>query len=257
MSVTAVATALKTSHGSSNRRVLGFVGPSISPGSIATRFDAASTAAKKCSLAKANTPSAVQQSSTSAKSPLARRRLLRRSRSRPTAGDIQQQQRQQQQHREGEEGTERGGGDVGDLFRMEVAQRMKEVKLMTQQGVGLLPSVGALGGHSPLVAPKLDGDGAALESQISLLTKRIESIANHLQKTPTDAVSRKGLVVLVKRRRCLLETLRHRDNTRWLATTESLGLRQRQDDSAGEQLIMAARRARRRDRGRGRRQRDA
>lgn len=58
---------------------------------------------------------------------------------------------------------------------------MKEVKLMTQQGVGLLPSVGALGGHSPLVAPKLDGDGAALESQISLLTKRIESIANHLQ----------------------------------------------------------------------------
>ena len=79
------------------------------------------------------------------------------------------------------------------------------------------------------------------------------------QTTPADAVSRKGLVVLVKRRRCLLETLRHRDNARWLATTESLGLRQRSDPvaSMGEQVMMAARRARRRDRGRRRRQDDA
>lgn len=63
-------------------------------------------------------------------------------------------------------------------------------------------------------------------------------------------------MVLVKRRRCLLQTLRHRDNVRWLATTESLGLRQRPDVAASmeEQLAMAARR---RDRGRRRRQDDA
>ncbi|CAM9939588.1 unnamed protein product, partial [Sphacelaria rigidula] len=48
----------------------------------------------------------------------------------------------------------------------------------------------------------------------------------YYKATPTDAVSRKGLVALVKRRRFLLETLRHRDNARWLATTEKLGLRQ-------------------------------
>lgn len=75
------------------------------------------------------------------------------------------------------------------------------------------------------------------------------------QTTPTDAVSRKGLVVLVKRRRRLLETLRHRDNDRWMATTAALGLRQRPDAPAtgGEQLMLAARRERRRDRGRRRR----
>lgn len=60
---------------------------------------------------------------------------------------------------------------------------MKEVKLMTQPGVGLLPPADSRSGSSVLAAaaPKLDGDAAALESQIALLTKRIESIANHLQ----------------------------------------------------------------------------
>lgn len=75
------------------------------------------------------------------------------------------------------------------------------------------------------------------------------------QTTPTDAVSRKGLVMLVKRRRTLLETLRQRDNERWLATTESLGLRQRSDGgvASADQKVVDARRARRRDRGRRRR----
>lgn len=260
MAVTAVATAFQNSHSCSNRPTLGFVGPSIAPGLAATRSDAAAAAAAaiKCGLAK--TPAA-QQQSTSAESPLARRMLLRKARSRPTTASTTTAS-PQRQHREAEErAAEKGGGDVGDLFRMEVALRMKEVKLMTQPGVGLLPPADSRSGSSVLAAaaPKLDGDAAALESQIALLTKRIESIANHLQTTPTDAVSRKGLVVLVKRRRCLLETLRHRDNARWLATTESLGLRQRPDVAASteEQLAMAARRARRRDRGRRRRQDDA
>ena len=71
--------------------------------------------------------------------------------------------------------------DACRRVRMEVAQRMKEVKLMTQPGVGLLPPADSLSGTSVLAAPKLDGDAAALEGQIALLTKRIESIANHLQ----------------------------------------------------------------------------
>lgn len=74
------------------------------------------------------------------------------------------------------------------------------------------------------------------------------------QTTPTDAVSRKGLVVLVKRRRRLLQTLRHRDKDRWLATTETLGLRQRPDaPPATTSEWGEARRERRRDRGRRRR----
>lgn len=115
MAVTAVATAFRCSHGS-NRPVPGFVGPSIAPGLIATRSDAAAaaTATKKCGLAKTQ---AAQQKSTSAESPLARRMLLRKARSRPTTTSTSTAA-PQRPHREAEEGTpERGGGDVGDLFR--------------------------------------------------------------------------------------------------------------------------------------------
>lgn len=79
--------------------------------------------------------------------------------------------------------------------------------------------------------------------------------AKRQQTSPTDALSRKGLVVLVKQRRSLLEMLQHRDNGRWLATTEALGLRQRADAAAAgeQQMKLAARRTRRRDRGRKRR----
>ncbi|CAM9965317.1 unnamed protein product, partial [Ectocarpus sp. 8 AP-2014] len=89
---------------------------------------------------------------------------------------------------------------------------MKEMKLMTQPGVGPLapvagPAAAAAASLAETLATnQLEGDAAALEHQISLLSARIASIADHLKTTPTDAVSRKGLVVLVKRRRRLLET---------------------------------------------------
>lgn len=117
MAVTAVATAFQNSHSCSNRPTLGFVGPSIAPGLVATRSDAAAAAAAaiKCGLAK--TPAA-QQQSTSAESPLARRMLLRKARSRPTTASTTTAS-PRRQHREAEERTaEKGGGDVGDLFRL-------------------------------------------------------------------------------------------------------------------------------------------
>lgn len=68
--------------------------------------------------------------------------------------------------------------------------------------------------------------------------------------TPSDAVSRKGIVVLVKRRRILLESLRERDNERWLATTEKLGLRQRPEPGSWDnEWQVTTRRARWRARG--------
>ncbi|CAM9690223.1 unnamed protein product [Scytosiphon promiscuus] len=200
-------------------------------------------------------------------SPLAKRMLLRRAlaRPKPRAGSGAGTP----------DPSPSVGADVDNLFRLEVAQRMKEMKLMTQPGVGPLSPGGAnaagsvaatdasLSPPSPLLPSnkKLELESAAaLEHQISLLSSRITSIADHLQTTPTDAVSRKGLVVLVKRRRRLLETLRHRDQDRWLATTETLGLRQRRPDSSAGgddgELTMAARRQRRRDRGRRRRRDD-
>ncbi|CAB1097422.1 unnamed protein product [Ectocarpus sp. CCAP 1310/34] len=227
-----------------------FVGPAVAGGSIATRSESTPAASSKEQQQQHGRPTAGKDTHP----PLARRVLLRRALARPRA-------------RAGAESsspvaTHPGStaADVGSLFRLEVAQRMKEMKLMTQPGVGPLapvagPAAAAASVAETLATNKLEGDAAALEHQISLLSARIASIADHLKTTPTDAVSRKGLVVLVKRRRRLLETLRHRDNDRWMATTAALGLRQRPDSPAtgGEQLMLAARRERRRDRGRRRR----
>ncbi|CAN0348431.1 unnamed protein product [Ectocarpus sp. 6 AP-2014] len=227
-----------------------FVGPAVAAGSIATRSESTPAASSKEQQQQHGRPTTGKDTY----SPLARRVLLRRALARPKA-------------RAGAESSSpaatrpgsRTAADVGSLFRLEVAQRMKEMKLMMQPGVGpLAPVAGPAAAASlaeTLATNKLEGDAVALEHQISLLSARIASIADHLKTTPTDAVSRKGLVVLVKRRRRLLETLRHRDNDRWMVTTAALGLRQRPDAPAtgGEQLMLAARRERRRDRGRRRR----
>ncbi|CBJ30673.1 expressed unknown protein [Ectocarpus siliculosus] len=251
-----VATAALGADGSDRRsRPLTscFVGPAVAAGSIATRSESTPAASSKEQQQQHGRPTTGKDTC----SPLARRVLLRRALARPKA-------------RAGAESSSpaatrpgsRTAADVGSLFRLEVAQRMKEMKLMTQPGVGPLapvagPAAAAASLAETLAKNKLEGDAAALEHQISLLSARIASIADHLKTTPTDAVSRKGLVVLVKRRRRLLETLRHRDNDRWMATTAALGLRQRPDAPAtgGEQLMLAARRERRRERGRRRRRR--
>lgn len=77
--------------------------------------------------------------------------------------------------------------------RLEVAQRLREMKLMTQPGVGPLAPVtkGAAAAAAAaasltetlLPSNKLEGDPAVLEHQISLLSARITSIANHLEVT--------------------------------------------------------------------------
>ncbi|CAM9420703.1 unnamed protein product [Ectocarpus fasciculatus] len=231
-----------------------FVGPAVAAGSIATRSERTPAASSKEQQQQHGRPTTADKDTYS---PLARRVLLRRALARPKVRAGAGSSSPAATH-----SASRTAADVGSLFRLEVAQRMREMKLMTQPGVGpLAPVAGPAAAAAAaslaetLATNKLEGDAAALEHQISLLSGRIASIADHLKTTPTDAVSRKGLVVLVKRRRRLLETLRHRDNDRWMATTAALGLRQRPDAPAtgGEQLMLAARRERRRDRGRRRR----
>lgn len=71
--------------------------------------------------------------------------------------------------------------------RLEVAQRVREMKLMTQPGVGPLAPVRAAAAAAAasltetLSSNKLEGDAAALEHQISLLSARITSVAEHLK----------------------------------------------------------------------------
>lgn len=48
---------------------------------------------------------------------------------------------------------------------------------------------------------KHDKDTGSTDVQISLITERIEELANHLKKNPKDAHSRRGLLKLVSDRR--------------------------------------------------------
>lgn len=72
---------------------------------------------------------------------------------------------------------------------------------------------------------KGDGDTGSPEVQIALLTKRISELTEHLKAHKHDHHSRRGLLLLVGRRRRLLKYLQNKDITRYRSLIERLGLR--------------------------------
>lgn len=73
------------------------------------------------------------------------------------------------------------------------------------------------------------GDSAAdtgkPEVQIALLTERINDLTNHLREHSKDHHSRRGLLMLVGRRRRLLNYLQRSDLERYRTILRELGLR--------------------------------
>ena len=73
------------------------------------------------------------------------------------------------------------------------------------------------------------GDSAAdtgkTEVQIALLTERINMLTEHLRTHRKDHHSRRGLLMLVGRRRRLLNYLQRSDLERYRALVRELGLR--------------------------------
>jgi small subunit ribosomal protein S15 len=69
------------------------------------------------------------------------------------------------------------------------------------------------------------GDTGSAEVQIAVLTKRISDLTDHLKVHKHDHHSRRGLLMLVGRRRRLLEYLRREDIERYRAIVAKLGLR--------------------------------
>ena len=61
--------------------------------------------------------------------------------------------------------------------------------------------------------------------QVALLTGRIEQLTGHFKIHKKDHHSRRGLLQLVNRRRSLLDYLKSKDNERYKALIEKLGLR--------------------------------
>jgi small subunit ribosomal protein S15 len=70
-----------------------------------------------------------------------------------------------------------------------------------------------------------DGDTGSPEVQIALLSERINGLTDHFKAHQKDHHSRRGLLMLIGKRRGLLEYLRKKDAERYRAVTERLGIR--------------------------------
>ena len=68
-------------------------------------------------------------------------------------------------------------------------------------------------------------DTGSPEAQVALLSKRIEEITEHLQTNKNDHHNRRGLLLLVGRRRRILQYLAKVDIERYRAIIEKLGIR--------------------------------
>lgn len=68
-------------------------------------------------------------------------------------------------------------------------------------------------------------DTGSPEAQVALLSKRIEEITLHLKTNPHDHHNRRGLLLLVGRRRRILQYLAKTDINRYRVIIEKLGIR--------------------------------
>lgn len=70
-----------------------------------------------------------------------------------------------------------------------------------------------------------DGDTGSPEVQVAVLSTRIAALTEHFKTHGKDNHSRRGLLRMVSRRRRLLDYLKSRDEARYRALVERLGLR--------------------------------
>ncbi len=68
-------------------------------------------------------------------------------------------------------------------------------------------------------------DTGSPEVQIAILTTRIRQLTEHMKIHKKDFHSRRGLLIMVGKRRKLLQYLRNKDFTRYQKLIQGLGLR--------------------------------
>ncbi len=69
------------------------------------------------------------------------------------------------------------------------------------------------------------GDTGSPEVQVAILTSRIQTLTGHFKTHAKDNHSRRGLLMLVNKRRSLLDYLRKKDEQRYFDLIQKLGLR--------------------------------
>lgn len=72
---------------------------------------------------------------------------------------------------------------------------------------------------------KSDSDTGSPEVQIAILTNRINGLTEHMRTHKKDFASRRGLLMMVSRRRRLLDYLKNIDPKRYLDTIRRLEIR--------------------------------
>lgn len=72
---------------------------------------------------------------------------------------------------------------------------------------------------------KHESDTGSSEVQIALITERINSLAEHFKLHKKDHHSRRGLLMLVNKRRKLLKYLKSVDESKYTEVIGKLGLR--------------------------------
>lgn len=72
---------------------------------------------------------------------------------------------------------------------------------------------------------RTDGDTGSTEVQVAILTERIRNLTEHFKGHAKDNHSRRGLLMMVNKRRSLLDYLRKTDGGRYTDLIAKLGLR--------------------------------
>ena len=72
---------------------------------------------------------------------------------------------------------------------------------------------------------RANGDTGSPEVQVAILTERINNLTEHFKTHAKDNHSRRGLLMLVNKRRSLLDYLKKKDVQRYADLIGKLGLR--------------------------------
>ncbi len=72
---------------------------------------------------------------------------------------------------------------------------------------------------------RAEGDTGSPEVQVAILTSRIQTLTDHFKMHAKDNHSRRGLLMMVNKRRSLLDFLKREDVSRYSDLIAKLGLR--------------------------------
>lgn len=70
-----------------------------------------------------------------------------------------------------------------------------------------------------------EGDTGSPEVQVALLSKRISDLTEHMKANKHDYYSQRGLLLMIGKRRRLLDYLKREDISRYRSLIQRLGLR--------------------------------